>query len=178
MKKFTFIFLGLWAVTSVQAIELTEAQKIAIRTDANSQPSLQICIAAGNDGCIADFYNSASTKVVWKTSVDQSMIYNDLGFAWSEVDGLTVGKRDEWKMLFWNGNINPSKANQVNAIKDVWTGTTAKNNVQAAILATCKRFATKVEALFATGTGTTAVPAQLAIEGTLSVDQLPNILRP
>ena len=178
MKKTLFSLTLMAFAFSAHALDLTQAQKNAIRTDALSQSSISSCISTGNDGCVVDYYNSPSTKVVWKTSVEQSVIYNDPGFDWTLIDGLTVGKRDEWRMLFWNGSFDPSKTNQRAAIVDVWSGTSAKNAVQAAILAVSKRFATNLEALFATGTGTTATPALLVIEGQLPNSDIGNILRP
>lgn len=176
MKK---IILALGLIFSVNSfgIILTDAQKLALKTDALSQPSIATCIANADDVCVANYYNTQSATIVWKSYQSEIEIYNDPGFDWTLVDGLTQGKRDEWNMLFKQGFFNPNNPNKRAAIADVWTGTAAKVNVQTAILNVCKRNANNLEALFSTGLGTNLSPSTMTIEGTITPGEISNIIR-
>lgn len=107
--------------------------------------------------------------IVWRTLVSQDEIMQN-GFAWVEVDGLSVGKARIWEWMFRNSDaaINPSKVNVRDGIIEVWKGTAAKLAVQAAVFAHCKRSATRLEKLLATGTGTTESPATMGYEGDIN----------
>lgn len=111
--------------------------------------------------------------IVWRTSVSQSEIMQN-GFAWVEVDSLTVGKARIWEWMFDNDEaaINPSKANVRDGIVEVWKGTAAKLAVQAAVFVHCKRAATRLEQILATGTGTTGSPATMGYEGDVNYQQV------
>ena len=117
---------------------------------------------------MADWFNAPSAKIVWRTSVTQDEIQLN-GFDWVQVDNLTVGKARIWEWLFRNAEtaINPSKSNIRAGIDEAWKGTAAMLAVRAAIYVHCKRAASRLEALFATGTGTDADPALLGYEGTV-----------
>lgn len=108
-------------------------------------------IAAAYDAtAVPDFY-------VWKQSVEEAEILNN-GLNFTLVDGLTVGKRDEWSnFLFKFGSCNPSKANIRAGIIDVWSGTAGKEAVQLSVWGHCQKKASRGEKLFATGTGTAAI---------------------
>ena len=96
------------------------------------------------------------------------------GFDWVQVDNLSVGKARIWDWLFSNQlqTMNPSKTNVRAGIAECWKGTAAMLAVQAAILVHCKRAANRLEALFATGTGTDASPSTMAVEGTVSYQEV------
>lgn len=107
--------------------------------------------------------------VVWRTSITQDEII-ERGIDWTQVDNLTVGQGRIWEWLFDNDDkdINPSKSGTRAAISECWKGTAQKVAVATTILGYFKRPATILEKLLATGTGTTAVPATMSIEGSLS----------
>jgi len=177
MKYIILILALLFSIDSF-GLTLTTAQKTTLRNDALAQPSLQTCIANIDDTCVANYYNSNSTVVVWKSSELESDIYNEPGFNWTLIDGLTQGKRDEWNMLFKQGSYNPSQVNKRNAVIDIWSGTAAKLLVQTAILNVSQRFATNLEALFATGNGTNTSPSTMSVEGTITPAEISTALRP
>jgi hypothetical protein len=108
---------------------------------------------------------AAPTFTVWKTSVTQDEIMQN-GFDWTRVDNLGLGKARIWEWMFDNQStsINPAKLNVRAGIDAVWVGTAADIAVRAAVYVHCKRPATVFEKVFATGTGTEASPATMALE--------------
>lgn len=145
----------------------TFAAALAAETD----PVLVSARDSGATPLIANWYNDAASPevVVWRTSVPQDEIMQN-GFDWVRVDNLAVGKARIWEWMFTNESrsFNPSKSNVRAGIEEVWKGTAADLAVRAAIYVHCKRPATRIEAMFAAGAGTTESPSTMAFEGNLS----------
>ena len=174
MKNLSLIVL---LTLSGIASAFTDSELLLLREAAQAEPTIQPCITAGDDGCVANWFNSASTFIVWKTSLSDTDVYAETGFDFTLVDGLTVGKRDEWtNFIFKNGSCNPSKPNIRSGIADVWSGTAGKVAVQNVILALSKRPANNAERSLSTGTGTTVSPGVMTFEGTVRVDEIHTIL--
>lgn len=131
-----------------------------------------------NDTELARLYNLPSTFVCWRTQVTQDEIMQN-GFDWTQVDNQTVGKARIWEWLFKNGSIsiNPSKLNVRAGIDEAWKGTAAMLAVRAAVYVHCKRLATEAEKVFATGTGTDAVPGLFDWQGTLTPQDASDAMR-
>lgn len=92
---------------------------------------------------VPDFY-------VWRENVTWDELQNN-GFAWVEVDGLSVGKARIWEwQVIEPGVFNPSKQNVRAGIEECWKGTAARLAVQAAIFGHCMKKANHVEKCFAT----------------------------
>ena len=124
---------------------------------------------------IADALNQPASPafIVWRTRVQQDEIMQN-GFDWVRVDNLSIGKARIWEWMFDNDqrSINPAKPNVRAGIAECWKGTAADLAVQAAVLAHCKRSATRAEKVLATGTGTDVDPATMTFEGALSLDDV------
>lgn len=105
--------------------------------------------------------------IVWKTDVSVDEIMRN-GMDWARVDNLTVGKARIWDWLGRLGTFDASKTNVRAGIDAAWVGTAADLAVRAAIYVHCKRKATRVEKLLATGTGSDASPAVMSFEGAIS----------
>lgn len=105
--------------------------------------------------------------IVWRTSVPKDEITMN-GFDWTRLDNLSVGAARVWDGLFDNEQriTNPAKPNVRAGIDAVWKGTAADLAVREAVYSHCKRPATRAEAIFAVGTGTTLAPSTMSIEGT------------
>lgn len=150
---------------------LNDTQKAALKAAiaAETDPVFVQYRAEGSTGQMAQWLNQPSTKIVWRTNVSQDEIMQN-GFDWVRVDNLSVGKARIWEWLFDNqqATINPSKPNVRAGIDEVWKGTTADLAVRAAVYVHCKRPATRAEALFATGLGTTVDPATMGWEGQIT----------
>lgn len=150
----------------------TQAQLQAIKAAIDADPVLS-AYPNTPDGAfaIAAALNLPANPefIVWRTSVSQDEIMQN-GFAWVEVDSLSAGKARIWEWMFDNASasINPSKVNVRDGIIEIWKGTAGKLAVQAAVFAHCKRPATRLEKLLATGTGTTESPATMGYEGDIN----------
>lgn len=132
---------------------------------------------AGNNSQMLAWFNAAAAPefVVWRTNVSRSEIQDDGAFNWTVVDNLSTGSKYRiWEWMFSNSSsaINASKANIRAGIAACWVGNAQLLAVQAMVLAKCKRAATKAEKLFATGTGSTASPAVMDVEGQISIDDI------
>jgi hypothetical protein len=150
---------------------MTSAQKDALLAFIQADPTANPLFTEGNLSGLADFLNGEASPafIVWKTFVSRDDVMLN-GFDWARVDNLSVGKARVWEWLVMGptGGFNPSKVNVRAGIDATWVGTQADVAVRDAVYVHCKRPASRVEKLFATGTGSTAVPATMVIEGPLS----------
>ena len=153
---------------------MTPAQNLLIKDYIASVPELA-ALPNNTDGAyaIAPFLNAAANPafVVWKTSVSIDEIMRN-GMDWARVDNLSVGKARIWDWMGRLGSFNPSKVNVRAGIDATWVGTAADLAVRAQVYTHCKRSATLIEKLLATGTGSGAVPATLGFEGLISYQDI------
>jgi hypothetical protein len=152
---------------------LTPEQKATLLANINATPAALAIYQNGDLSGLADFYNAPSSPafIVWRSFVTRDEVMLN-GFDWARVDNLSVGKARIWEWLNESGGFNPSKANVRAGIDATWVGTQADLNVRAAVYVHCKRTATRLEQLFATGTGSDAVPATMTLEGALPFTEL------
>ena len=151
------------------AAGLTPQQSATLAADITAAPEFD-AIPHNENGAyaIAEAYNLPSANfVVWKTLVSVDEIMRN-GIAWDQVDNLSVGKARIWDWMSRLGSFNCSKANIRSGIDATWVGTAAALAVRATVYTHCKRLATRVEKLFATGTGTTGNPGLLVFEGAIN----------
>ena len=186
MKK--LLLIGLFAFSGM-ASAFNDAEILLLRDAANNEPSIDACIIAGDDGCVANWFNANSTFVVWRTQVTKSEYQTKVSstattFDWASAGGYisrSVAERDAWNTLFsgdsFNSSVNPSMLNVRNAFNDIFSGTGAGAvNNRAHVLAISKRFANHAEKALATGTGTDQTPGTLTFQGTIRVDEVHTIL--
>lgn len=149
---------------------LTTQQAATLKAFILADPMLS-AFPMNSDGsyAIADLLNKPAEPafIVWKTDVSIDEIMRN-GMDWARVDNLSVGKARIWDWLGRLGVINASKTNVRAGIDAAWVGTAADLAVRAAIYTHCKRSATVLEKLFATGAGSDASPATMVIEGAIS----------
>ena len=154
---------------------LTLAQKQALKADiiASSDPACEALEASPGNAdfafAVKDLYNAEASPafVVWKTRTSRQEILQN-GFDWTRLDNLSVGKARVWNDIFVDGYISAAKPNVRAGIEAVWVGTAADLAVRAVVYGHCKRNASRVEKLLASGTGTTETPATMGYEGPLS----------
>lgn len=148
-------------------MDLTQSQLIVLRDAINADPALA-SQPLHSDGAfaIAEALNKTASPdfIVWKSTVSVEEIMQN-GFVWTAVDSLTNGKARIWEWMTRFGYINPSKANVRQGIADCFGGASA---MVAGIMPHCKRKASRVEKIFATGTGTDASPATMIFIGSIS----------
>ena len=152
---------------------LNETQLAVFKTalDAETDSELVGYRDSGATPLIAQWYNRDADPavIVWRTDVNQDEIMQN-GFDWVRVDNLANGKARIWEWMFANESrsFNPSKLNVRAGIEEVWKGTQADLAVRAAVYVHCKRNATRIEELFASGLGTDESPSTMDFEGNLS----------
>lgn len=154
---------------------LVLAQLDALKAAILADPNLTALVSARNVQLIVDYMSGDSSRVVWRTSVNPEEIMTN-GMDWTQIDNLSIGKARIWEWMTQGGRFNPAKPNIRAGIIECWKGTAAMLAVQASVFTHCKRFASRFEAVFATGTGTTAAPATLDIEGTPSLQDIAEAL--
>jgi hypothetical protein len=149
---------------------LTTEQKATLKA-AILADAVLAAFPAGSDGAyeIAALLNQQASPdfIVWKSSVSVDEIMRN-GMDWARVDNLTVGKARIWDWMTRLGTLNASKANIRAGIDAAWVGTAADLAVRATIYTHCKRLASRVEKLLATGIGSDAAPATMSFEGAIS----------
>ena len=147
---------------------LTNAQLVTLKAAILADPTLSSKVMnSDGDLAIADLLNLPFSPpfTVWKTNVTNEQIVSSADAV--EVVGLTTAKLTAYQCLLWSNGVNPSKANVRNGFDQVFS---AAGGVitRAALLILWKRLAKYGEKIFATGTGTDAVPALLTFEGNIS----------
>jgi hypothetical protein len=161
-------------------MNLTPAQAITLKTFVEGNSAFNSIPRTG-DGVFALRLLLENVAVpdfiVWKSIVTQDEIMMN-GMDWTRIDNLSIGKARIWEWMFDNQNksINPSKPNIQTGINTVWVGTQADLDVRAQVYIHCKRQATIIEKLFATGTGTTASPGNMVFDGDVSYSDLLNAM--
>lgn len=151
---------------------LSDAQIATFKTAilAETDPTLVSLRTAGATAAMSEWYNGASTFIVWKTRLHEQEITSltsaeNTVWSWPLYTGLTVPKQNGWARMF-NGTytINPSLAQARTGLADIFDapGELAQ---RTHLLAMGKRPAARAEKVFATGAGTTATPGNLVFEG-------------
>lgn len=169
----------------------TDATVVAARTPATR-----------DDRVIAAFYNQPSTFYVWKSSVDTEAIFEAIDWAKLTVADVATtadsaqvsAAQTNWHLACQGKQINLQivlqgretinatklKTRQMltDALQNLPSGTGGA--LQDAGWTTVKqqlyRPATRGEALYATGTGTTGVPGLLTFEGQITLDDVSTVL--
>lgn len=158
---------------------MTPAQTATLKAALLADPALAQYITDYRDDLIRDYYNEPASPayIVWRTAVTQDEIMLN-GFDWARVDNLSAGKARVWVWMFDNQakSFNPSKANVRAGIDQTWVGTAPDLAVRAAVYVHCKRACNRVERLFATGTGSDAVPGLMAFEGEITTSDVSAML--
>ena len=153
---------------------MTPAQQATLKAYILATPELA-AFPQGSDGSygIAELLNLLASPafIVWKTSVSVDEIMRN-GMAWDRVDNLSVGKARIWDWLGRLGSFDASKINVRAGIDAAWVGTVADVAVRTAIYVHCKRPASVIEKVLATGTGTDASPATMGFDGTVSYQEI------
>jgi len=149
---------------------LTPAQLTTLNTSITADPALNALPASpDNAAAIANAYNAAAAgpnNVCWKTVVSNEEIGDAM--SGTEIAGLSALNMQRAQMLsnYSNGTQNPSRADRRAAFDAVFSGAGGAIT-RAALAILWKRTMTRVEKLYATGTGSTASPATLVVEGSI-----------
>jgi hypothetical protein len=172
MKRILYFIMLLSMTFSVLALDST--QKTTLKAAVLAEPTLATAITNGDDMTVAAWFNANSSFIVWRTNVSCKE-YRDSAIVWTAVDALTAGKARIWEWMCKDEYINPSKTNVRQGFIDSFGAASATTTAATAL---SKRNATNAERALATGTGTTGNPGLLTFEGMISVNEIPEMLRP
>lgn len=147
---------------------LTTSQLVTLKADILADPVLN-AQPQNADGAfaIAAAYNLVASPVyvVWRTDLPIKDVKKAV--VWTEYIGRSAGERGAFELMISNGILDASDANVRQGITDCFSGPSGAGT-RANLTAVAKRSATRAEKLFATGTGSDAVPATMSFEGRLS----------
>lgn len=155
---------------------MTTAQLQVLKADILANGDLNtIPNTSDGNAAIAALYNLLAVPDfwAWRTKVTQLEIVTATtadGTAWSWPDFISrsQGERDGWREMFAGGaSVNAALPNTRQGFSDIFSGPSGVNQ-RAHLLATGRRKATRAEKLFATGTGSTASPGVMTVEGPLN----------
>jgi hypothetical protein len=178
-----WLLLGLPLAAAAQTTSnvLTSAQCSTLKADIAADGALNTARTTRQDQVIADAYTTAATPTywVWKSSLSRT----DLLYSTSQ-DGTTydtagagfVTRTVQELMLFESlFDKTTQVTNPMNALIRTSFGVAISGATAPApanrthMLAMARRAASRMEKLFATGTGSTAAPALMTFEGTVTV---------
>lgn len=149
---------------------LSSAQLTTIKNDIANTPALA-AFPNNSDGnfAIAALYNATASPafVVWRTNVMVKEL--NAVFVWVDVDNLSVGKARIWDWMSKQSVIDASNTNVRDGLSQCFGANSA---TFLAALPVFKRNATRLEKLLATGTGSTAAPANLGAEGNINYSEI------
>ena len=159
--------VGAWAQS------LTPVQLTALRTSILASELAAQCQPFGDGPTnIAAAYNQPASPafIVWRTNVTA----NEIGNAWvgTDIDGMSALNMQRLQLLLASspsGVFDMSRADRRAGFENPF-GTNANNPSRVAMRAVWQRNVTRFERVFATGTGSTASPGALVVEGALTAD--------
>lgn len=183
--------LALVLALGSSAFALTSQQFTTLRTDINANTTpvpagIPDCVsfvgqqiknlpigATAAEVCIAAFYNldASPAFTVWRTNVPLAEVSN--AFNQTELGGLTslnTQRLQNYAAWYLTG-ANPS----LQGTRDFFTNTfsgAGGSLTRPALDVVWRRLATRAERLYATGTGSNAVPGLLVFEGAISASDV------
>lgn len=154
-------------------MHLTTAQLQTLKAHITASPDLNSQPPSGDGNFeIARLLNLAAAPafIVWKTSVPRGTVGKT--FQATALAAITAGNNDKLaNFAAWNETVDPSRLDQRQFFDDIFS-VAAGAATRTALLALWKRSATRGEKLFATGTGSDAVPATLVVEGQMDAQDV------
>ena len=149
-----------------------QLQTLKAAIAAETDPTFVALRTANDSNGMADWYNGASTFVVWRTNVTR----DETGNAWlgTDVDGLSALNMQRLQLMLatsTSGIFDMGRADRRAGFENPF-GTNVNNRSRVAMRAVWKRTVNRIERLFATGTGSDANPGVLGFQGTVSADEI------
>ncbi|MDO8682775.1 MAG: hypothetical protein Q7N50_04765 [Armatimonadota bacterium] len=166
---------------------LSLSQRATLKTFILNDPTLAAQAAAEQFDLVMTALNANASPDfwVWRTSVSKNEITQETSqdgtvFNWTGTGFITrsQGERDAWSELFVDGIVNPSLVNVRQAFNDIFSGGTPPAPANRAhLLAVARRKASVLERIFTTGTGSTAAPATLVVQGQIGEQEISDTMR-
>ena len=151
---------------------MTPAQLQTLKTAilAETDQALVQARTLGQTSVMRDFYNAESTFVVYKTN--EAVAAVGLAVNYVAFEALTTANLEKINTFtrLNTATFDPRKADIRAFWANVFSGALGGQGqaTRDALEALWRRFATRAEGLYATGTGTTLAPGALVFEGTIS----------
>lgn len=116
---------------------------------------------------IAQMLNTIAVPdfTVWRTNVPTADCKKAM--SWTEFIGRSAGERDAWQFMIANGTLNAGDTNVRQGVQDIFSGPQGLVS-RTNLLNIAKRLARRIERVLATGVGSSASPATMGFEGTIS----------
>lgn len=157
------------------ALTSAQLQTLKAAINAETDPIFVQYRTDGNNGGMAAFYNENTSPafIVYKSVVTTDQVGKAVNYI--AVEAMTDANRTRITTFY---AMNPEQFEPRSDVRTFWSNTFSGalgGQGQAsrdALDALWRRTATKGEKLFATGTGTTASPAALGWEGTITSDDI------
>lgn len=148
---------------------LTESQRVILAADirGSSDPDVVAALAIRNDTELTRLYNldSSPNFFVWRESIEPDEYREALD--WTEVDNLTAGKARIWEWITQNMTFSID-ATKTNVRAGLGNAFQTSNSSKAGLLAIAKAVASRAEALFATGDGSSGSPGVRSFIGKIT----------
>lgn len=146
---------------------LSTAQKQTLKALAVADPVASQLMDGTQDPELANWYNTSTTKIVFKTSVSLATVGKT--FEATGLSSMTSANNDRLvSFAMWNPQgVDPTRIDHRQFFDDVFSPASGATT-RTRLAALWRRFATRAEGALATGTGTDAVPAALVYEGMIS----------
>lgn len=169
-RLFLSAVLSFTATLSFSAT-LTTAQLQTLKTAILADPALVVFVTAGNLQAVSDAMNAPAVPAftVWRSNVTSG----ETGDAWSGTDIAAMSSLNMQRLQLMlasspSGLYDMRRADRRAGFEDPF-GTNVNNASRVAMRAIWKRFATRGERLYATGTGSDASPGLTTVEGEITV---------
>jgi hypothetical protein len=158
---------------------LTTEQQTTLRNAILADPVLAaLTPSADNAFAIAEAYKVISTPafIVWRSNVTA----DEIGNAWigTDIDAMSALNMQRLQLLLASslqGVFDMRRVDRRAGFENPF-GTNQNNASRQAMRAVWKRSANRLEKLFATGTGSDAVPATMVVEGSIPYQEIQQIM--
>lgn len=179
-------------------LDATQLQTLASAIAAETDATFVFNRGMGNLGAMADFYNTESANIVWRSNTPVNDIFNSVTWQnltpvdapdttqlWMNRSLMCQGKQFNLQTMLSGREILRTDKIAIRAgLQDCLTnvpsgaGGASVSGGWGSVKQVIQRPATKGEALYLAGTGTTAVPVDLVIEGIITIDNVVRSLNP
>jgi hypothetical protein len=154
---------------------LSSAQLTTLRSTIEGDPTALAIAQNGNTIELAGYYNTLASPDfwTWRTNVSRADVYHATSpdattWNWTTFKNQSVTEQNAWIQMFMGDLANFALANLRAGVAAIFTGSQAQTDQRNHCLAVGRRKATRLEKLFATGTGSSGDPAVMAVEGSLT----------
>lgn len=162
---------------------LTPGQQATLKAYIEANPTW-MAYPNNSDGALAISQelelDAVPDVVVWRSDVAESEIVGSTSgegtdWDWTEYAGLTRSEQGAYERMFANGTVDAGKPNIRQGFVDIFNGPSGADQ-RAHMAAISKRLANDLESVFAVGTGTTASPATMEVEGRISYREVLTVM--